>query len=308
MQISAQQHTLKNSIRATGVGLHTGKQINIVLRPGSVDSGIIFRRIDLDYDYRVSAHATNVGSTTMATTLTDGANEISTVEHLMSAFAGLGIDNAEVEVDASELPIMDGSAAAFVFLIQAAGVTAQSAAKKFLVIRAPVRFGDDESYAELQPYDGFALKYTLDYDHPVSALHNRTSEINFCSTAFIKEISRARTFGFLADYERLKSHNLAQGAGLSNAVVVDDCRILNEEGLRVRDEFAKHKLLDAVGDLYLIGFSVVGRFCGYRSGHTTNNALVKKVLATPGSFEVVTYESDCAVPRSYQRKAALPPT
>ena len=305
MQRSAQQHTLKNCIRATGIGLHTGTQINIVLRPGPVDSGIVFRRTDLDYDHRVAASAMNVCGTAMATSLTDGANAISTVEHLMSAFAGLGIDNAEIEVDAGELPIMDGSAAAFVFLIQSAGVVAQSAAKKFLVIRETVRVGGEDSYAELQPYDGFALKYTLDYEHPVVALHDQTVEIDFSSTSFVKEISRARTFGFLADYERLKSHNLARGGSLSNAVVIDDTRILNEGGLRVQDEFAKHKLLDAVGDLYLIGFSVVGRFCGYRSGHTLNNALVKKVLATPSSFDVVCYESDRVVPHSYQRQASL---
>ena len=210
----------------------------------------------------------------------------------MSAFAGLGIDNAEVEVDAGELPIMDGSAAPFVFLIQSAGVSAQSAVKKFLVIREAIRFGSDEAFAELQPHEGFSLKYTLDYDHPVFAQHEHTAEVNFCSTSFIKEISRAR--------------NLAQGGSLDNAVVVDDSRILNEEGLRVRDEFTKHKLLDAVGDLYLIGFSLVGRFHGYRSGHTINNALLRKVLETPRAFEVVSHESDCVVPKSYHRKDALP--
>ena len=306
MQTSARQHTLKNCIRATGVGLHSGKQVNLVLRPGAVDSGIVFRRTDLDYDCRIRAHSMNVSNTAMATSLSDGANEISTIEHLMSAFAGLGIDNAEVEVDAGEIPIMDGSAAPFVFLIQAAGVTAQSAVKKFLVMREAIRFGNDEAFAELQPYDGFALKYTLDYDHPVFAQYEHTAEVNFCSTSFIKEISRARTFGFLADYEKLKARNLAQGGSLDNAVVVDGTRILNEEGLRVRDEFAKHKLLDAVGDLYLIGFSIIGRFHGYRSGHTLNNALLKKVLATPCAFDVVSYQSDCVVPQSYQRKDALP--
>ena len=304
MQISAEQHTLRNCIRATGVGLHTGQQINLTLRPGAVNSGIVFKRSDLDYVFSVKAHAMNVGSTTMATSLTDGQNELSTVEHLMAAFAGLGIDNVEVEVDAAELPIMDGSAAPFVFLIQSAGLMPQGAPKKFLVMRETVRFGDDDAYAELQPYDGFALKYTLDYDHPVFALHDHTAEVKFCSTAFIKEISRARTFGFLADYEKLRDLNLAQGGSLDNAVVVDDSRILNEEGLRVRDEFAKHKLLDAIGDLYLMGYSVVGRFHGYRSGHSINNALLRKVLATPSSFDIV-----CHLPLekkhlAYQRKAA----
>ena len=239
MSVSVEQHTLKNCIRATGVGLHTGEQINLLLRPGAANSGIVFRRSDLDYKFEVKAHAMNVGNTTMATSLTDGRNELSTIEHLMAAFVGLGIDNAVVEVDAPELPIMDGSAAPFVFLIQSAGMVAQGVPKKFLVMREPVRVGDDEAYAELQPYDGFALKYTLDYDHPVFASHDHTAEVNFCTTAFIKEISRARTFGFLADYEKLKDLNLAQGGSLDNAVVVDDSRILNEEGLRVRDEFRK---------------------------------------------------------------------
>lgn len=306
MSVSVEQHTLKNCIRATGVGLHTGKQINLLMRPGAANSGIVFRRSDLDYKFEVKAHAMNVGNTTMATSLTDGRNELSTIEHLMAAFVGLGIDNAEVEVDAPELPIMDGSAAPFVFLIQSAGMVAQGVPKKFLVMREPVRVGDDEAYAELQPYDGFALKYTLDYDHPVFSLHDHTAEVNFCTTAFIKEISRARTFGFLADYEKLKDLNLAQGGSLDNAVVVDDSRILNEEGLRVRDEFAKHKLLDAIGDLYLMGFSLVGRFHGYRSGHSMNNALLKKVLATPSSFDIVCYETDCAVPPAYQRRIATP--
>jgi UDP-3-O-[3-hydroxymyristoyl] N-acetylglucosamine deacetylase len=306
MSVSVEQHTLKNCIRATGVGLHTGEQINLLLRPGAANSGIVFRRSDLDYKFEVKANAMNVGNTTMATSLTDGRNELSTIEHLMAAFVGLGIDNAVVEVDAPELPIMDGSAAPFVFLIQSAGMVAQGVPKKFLVMREPVRVGDDEAYAELQPYDGFALKYTLDYDHPVFALHDHTAEVNFCTTAFIKEISRARTFGFLADYEKLKDLNLAQGGSLDNAVVVDDSRILNEEGLRVRDEFAKHKLLDAIGDLYLMGFSLVGRFHGYRSGHSMNNALLKKVLATPSSFDIVCYETDCAVPPAYQRRIATP--
>ena len=302
MSVNAQQHTLKHCIRATGVGLHTGKQVNLLLRPGKPDSGIVFKRSDLDYKFSVKAHAMNVGNTTMATSLTDGRNELSTIEHLMAAFAGLGIDNAEVEVDAAELPIMDGSAAPFVFLIQSAGIVAQSAPKKFLVMRESVRVGDENAYAELRPHDGFALKYTLDYDHPVFALHDHMAEVDFCTTAFIKEISRARTFGFLADYEELKDLNLAQGGSLDNAVVVDDSRIVNEEGLRVRDEFAKHKLLDALGDLYLLGFSLLGRFHGYRSGHSINNALLRKVLANPSSFDVICYEPDCAVPPAYQRK------
>lgn len=296
-----QQRTLNNSIRATGVGLHTGEKVYVSLRPAPVDTGIVFIRSDLDAPVELKAHALNVGATTMATSLTDGEHEISTIEHLMSAFAGLGIDNAFVEVSAPELPIMDGSAAPFVFLLQSAGIAEQNAAKKFVRILEPVRIEQGDVYAELSPHDGFQLNYTLKYDHPVFKKHEHTVCVDFSSTAYVKEVSRARTFGFLADYEKLRSMNLAKGGSLDNAVVVDDYRILNEEGLRLEDEFVKHKILDAIGDLYLLGHSVIGCFTGHKSGHGPNNLLLRKLLETPSSYDIVTFDDIAAAPIAYSK-------
>jgi UDP-3-O-[3-hydroxymyristoyl] N-acetylglucosamine deacetylase len=298
---SVRQHTLKNSIRATGLALHTGKQVNLLIGPGPIDSGIIFLRTDLDKKVSIHAHALNVGNTKMATSLSDGKNEISTVEHLMSAFCGLGIDNAVVEVDSAELPIMDGSAAPFVFLIQSAGVIEQSAAKKFLRVLKPIKHESDNYAVELRPYEGFKLSYTLEYDHPVFAVHEHSVCVEFSSMSFLKEVCRARTFGFLADIEKLKNMDLAKGGSLDNAIVVDDSKILNEDGLRLRDEFVKHKVLDAIGDLYLIGFSIIGSFHGHKSGHGPNNALARKLLGSPEAFEIVTFECDEDVPLAYRR-------
>jgi UDP-3-O-[3-hydroxymyristoyl] N-acetylglucosamine deacetylase len=295
------QRTLKNTIRATGIGLHTGAKVYLTLRPAPVDNGIVFVRTDLESPVAIPALATNVGDTTMATTLSrDGVN-ISTVEHLMAAFAGLGIDNAFVDVSASELPIMDGSAAPFVFLLQSAGVEEQDAAKKFIRIRKKVSHRDGDISVELKPYDGLKVGYTLLYDHPVFERHRNRAVVEFSTTAFLKEVSRARTFGFLAEYEHLRSMNLAQGGSLDNAVVVDDYRILNDEGLRLEDEFVKHKILDAIGDLYLLGHSVLGEFSGYKSGHSTNNALLRKVMADPDAFEIVSFETPEQSPISYAR-------
>src|SRR6056297_2316158 len=259
------QRTLKNVIRATGVGLHTGEKVYLTLRPAPVDTGIVFVRTDLDEPVSIPAKVENVGDTTMATTLTDGRVAIATVEHLMSAFAGLGIDNAFVDVSAPELPIMDGSAAPFVFLLQSAGIEEQDAPKKFIRIKKTVSHQQGEASAKLVPYDGFRVQYTLVYDHPVFERHRKTASVEFSTMAFVKEVSRARTFGFLADYEKLRAMNLAQGGSLDNAVVVDEFRILNDEGLRLEDEFVKHKILDAIGDLYLLGYSVIGAFSGFRS-------------------------------------------
>ena len=294
-----QQRTLNNSIRATGVGLHTGEKVYVTLKPAPADTGIVFVRSDIDELVELRAHALNVGATTMATSLTDGRHEISTVEHLMSAFAGLGIDNAYVEVSAPELPIMDGSAAPFVFLLQSAGFQELNAAKKFVRILKPVRVEQGDVFAELTPYDGFQLNYTLKYDHPVFKKHEHTVCVDFSSTAYVKEVSRARTFGFLADYEKLRSMNLAKGGSLDNAVVVDDYRILNEEGLRLEDEFVKHKILDAIGDLYLLGHSVIGRFNGHKSGHGPNNALLRKLLATSDAYDIVTFDDVATAPIAY---------
>ena len=296
---SLQQRTLNNTIRATGVGLHTGEKVYVTLRPAPVDTGIVFVRSDLDLEVELKAHALNVGTTTMATSLTNGEHEISTVEHLMSAFSGLGVDNAYVEVSAAELPIMDGSAAPFVFLLQSAGIAEQAAAKKFVRILKPVRVEHGDVYAELTPYDGFQLNYTLKYDHPVFKKHEHTVSVDFSTTAYVKEVSRARTFGFLADYEKLRSMNLAKGGSLDNAVVVDDYRILNEEGLRLEDEFVKHKILDAIGDLYLLGHSMIGRFSGHKSGHGPNNALLRKLLDTKGAYDIVTFDDMASAPVAY---------
>ncbi|HEY5646981.1 MAG TPA: UDP-3-O-acyl-N-acetylglucosamine deacetylase [Pseudomonadales bacterium] len=297
------QRTLKNAIRATGVGLHTGEKVYLSLRPAPQDTGIVFIRTDLEEPVRIAARTENVGDTTMATTLARDAVSIATIEHLMAAFAGLGIDNAFVDVSAPELPIMDGSAAPFVFLLQSAGIEEQAAPKKFLRVLKPVSYRDGDIRAELRPYDGFRIEYTLEYDHPVFNHHRRTAAVEFSTMAFVKEVSRARTFGFLADYERLRSMNLALGGSLDNAVVVDDYRILNNEGLRQEDEFVKHKILDAIGDLYLLGHSMIGAFSGYKSGHGANNRLLKVLLAEKGSFEIVTFEGKEAAPISFARPA-----
>ncbi|MCZ6709042.1 MAG: UDP-3-O-acyl-N-acetylglucosamine deacetylase [Gammaproteobacteria bacterium] len=290
------QRTLRNSIRATGVGLHTGQKVYLTLRPAPVDTGIVFIRTDLDEPVSLRAHVDNVGDTSMATSLTNGTVEISTVEHLMAALAGLGIDNAYVEVSAPELPIMDGSAAPFVFLLQSAGIDEQPAPKKFIRMKKTVSYRQGDIVAELKPYNGFKVSYTLRYDHPVFHRHEKSASVEISSMSFVKEVSRARTFGFLADYEKLRSMNLARGGSLDNAVVVDDYRILNDEGLRQEDEFVKHKILDAIGDLYLLGHSMIGEFTGYKSGHGPNNALLRKVLADGDATEVVTFEDEADAP------------
>lgn len=297
------QRTLKNVIRATGVGLHTGDKVYLTLRPAPADTGIVFVRTDFDEPVVIPARAENVGDTTMATTLTTGSISLSTVEHLMSAFAGLGIDNAYVDVSAPELPIMDGSAAPFVFLLQSAGIEEQDAPKKFLRILKAVSYSHGDITVELKPYDGFRVEYTLEYDHPVFDHHRRKACVEFSSMAFVKEVSRARTFGFLADYEKLRAMDLIRGGSLDNAVVVDDYRILNTEGLRQEDEFVKHKILDAIGDLYLLGHSVIGAFSGYKSGHGPNNQLLRKLLAEEDAYEIVTFDSADAAPISFSRPA-----
>ena len=286
------QRTLKNTIRATGIGMHTGDKVVVTLRPAPVDAGIVFSRTDTTPPVVIPALVGHVGDTTLATTLTAGRVRISTVEHLMAAFAGLGIDNAFVEVDAAELPIMDGSAAPFVFLLQSAGIVDQDAPKKFIRIVEETVYSDGDITVRLSPYDGFRVEYTLLYDHPVFHKHTKTASVDFSSTAFVKEVSRARTFGFLADFEKLREMDLARGGSLDNAVVVDDFRILNQEGLRLEDEFVKHKILDAIGDLYLLGHSVIGAFSGYKSGHASNNALLRKVLANRNAWDIVTFDAE----------------
>ena len=297
------QRTLKNLIRATGVGLHTGEKVYLCLRPAPPNTGIVFSRTDNDSPVPIQASAVNVSDTTMATTIGEGPNKISTIEHLMSAMAGLGVDNAFVDVSAPELPIMDGSAAPFVFLLQSAGFQEQDAAKRFIRVLKELSYEESGAKVTISPHSGFRVEYTLDYDHPVFRTHVRHAAIDFSTTAFVKEVSRARTFGFLADFEKLRSMDLARGGSLDNAVVVDDFRILNNDGLRQGDEFVKHKILDAIGDLYLLGHSVIGAFRGIKSGHSTNNALLRRLLADREAYEVVTYSNDSDNPISFAKPA-----
>ena len=281
------QRTLRTSIRATGVGLHTGKQVMMTLRPAPPDSGICFRRVDLPQPIDIAARAANVGETTLGTTLVNGSARISTVEHLLSAFAGLGIDNAVIEVTAGEVPIMDGSAGPFVFLLQSAGIPT--------VLIGP----SGGNWARFDPFEGFKVNFEIEFDHPVFKRRLQRASMDFSTTSFLKEISRARTFGFMRDLETLRAHNLALGGTLENAIVLDDVGVMNEDGLRYEDEFVKHKILDAIGDLYLLGHSLIGEFSGHKSGHGLNNALLRALLQDPEASEEVVFESAEQAPISY---------
>lgn len=298
------QRTLKNSIRATGVGLHTGKKVLMVLRPAPANTGIVFYRTDLDKPAAVHAYAENVGDTQLGTTLVNGAAKVSTVEHLLSAFAGLGIDNAFVDLSAPEVPIMDGSAGPFVFLLQSAGIEEQNAPKKFVRVLKTLRVEDGEKWAQFAPYGGFKINFEIEFDHPVFKKRSQSASMEFSTTAFLKEISRARTFGFMRDVEYLRAHNLALGGTMDNAIVLDDYRILNEDGLRYEDEFVKHKILDAIGDLYLLGHCLIGEFSGYKSGHDLNNKLVRSLISDRDAWEEVTFEDINTAPVSYINVAA----
>lgn len=295
------QRTLKNVIRATGVGLHTGEKVYLTLRPAAADSGIIFRRVDLDSPVDIPAKAENVGDTRLSTTLCKDGVRISTVEHLLSAFAGLGIDNAYVDVSAPEVPIMDGSAGPFVFLIQSAGVEEQNAAKRFIRIKKPIEVRDGDKLARFEPFNGFKVSFGIDFDHPAMSEERRNSVIDFSSTSFVKEVSRARTFGFMHEFEELRNRNLALGASMDNAIAVGDYKVLNEDGLRYEDEFVKHKILDAIGDLYMFGYSLIGEFKGYKSGHALNNALLRSLEVNKDAWEIVSFDSDSHVPISYMK-------
>lgn len=293
------QRTLKNSIRATGIGVHTGNKIYITLKPAPVDTGIIFRRVDFAEPVEIKACSANVGDTSLSTTIHKGEVSVSTIEHLMSAFAGLGIDNAYVDISEREVPIMDGSAAPFVFLIQSAGIAVQDALKPFIRIKRKIEIREGDKFARLEPYNGFRMNFSIDFAHPIFKGKQQEATIDFSSASFVKEISRARTFGFLKDAEKLRAMNLALGASMDNTVVLDDFRVLNEDGLRYEDEFVKHKILDALGDLYLLGKNIVGSFTGHKSGHTLNNMLLKELLAHPKSWEIVTFDGTEEVPVSY---------
>lgn len=293
------QRSLKNVIKATGVAVHSGERVELTVCPAPPNSGIVFERVDLPTPVEIPAQSKYVGDTTLNTSLVKDGVKVSTIEHLMSAFAGLGIDNARVQLDASELPIMDGSAGPFVFLLQSAGIVEQNAPKKFIRIKKKIKFKQNDIHASLSPYEGFKVAFTIDYDHPVFQDRSQTVELDFSHTSYVKEVSRARTFGFLADYEKLKAMNLAKGGSLDNAVVIDDYRILNDGGLRYDDEFVKHKVLDAVGDLYLLGHSIIGSFVGHKSGHAINNLLLQELLVDKTAWEYVTFEDEKAAPIAF---------
>jgi UDP-3-O-[3-hydroxymyristoyl] N-acetylglucosamine deacetylase len=293
------QRTLKSTIRATGVGLHTGEKVAMALRPAPVDTGIVFCRSDLPGNPAIPAQALNVTDTRLATVIEKDGARVSTVEHLMSAFAGLGIDNAFVDVSAEEVPIMDGSARTFVFLIQTAGVEEQAAPKKFLRVLKTVELQQGDKKVRLEPFDGFKVGFSIEFDHPVFEAARSTVEVDFGEVSYVKEISRARTFGFTQDVEAMRAQGLGRGGSLDNAIVIDDFRVLNSEGLRFDDEFVKHKALDAVGDLYMLGRPIIGAFFGHKSGHALNNLLLRKLIADATAWEEVTFDAEEAVPRAF---------
>jgi len=293
------QRTLKNTIRATGVGLHSGDKVFLTLHPAEPDSGIRFRRVDLDEPVIIDAIPENVGETMLSTTLVKEGVKVATIEHLLSALAGLGIDNAIVDVSAAEVPIMDGSAGPFVFLLQSAGVFEQDAPKHYIRIKKAIRVEEGDKWASFEPFDGFKVTFTIDFDHPAFPDHLKTSVMDFSSTTFVKEVSRARTFGFMKDIEFLRENNLALGGSLDNAIVVDDDKVLNEDGLRYADEFVKHKILDAIGDLYLLGHSLIGEFRGFKSGHALNNKLLLALLENKDAWEKVSFENDEDAPIAF---------
>lgn len=297
------QRTLKNIIRATGVGLHTGEKVYMTLRPAAVDTGIVFRRVDLPDPVEIRSSCENVGDTRLSTTLVKGDVRIATIEHLLSAMAGLGIDNAYVDLSAPEVPIMDGSSGPFVFLLQSAGIEEQAKAKRFIRIKKSVTVRDGDKWARFEPFDGFKVGFSIDFNHPMFTKRSSTSEIDFSTTSFVKEVSRARTFGFMRDIEMLREKNLALGGSMDNAIVLDDYRVLNEDGLRYEDEFVKHKILDAIGDLYLLGHSLIGAFYGYKSGHELNNKLLRTLLADRAAWEEVSFEDEREAPISYAHPA-----
>ena len=301
------QRTLKNVIGATGVGLHTGEKVFLTLRPAAVNTGIVFRRIDLKPVVDVEAILDNVSNTRMSTTLERDGVRISTVEHLMSAFAGLGIDNVFVDLTAAEVPIMDGSAGPFVFLIESAGIEEQRAPKQFIRIKQSVEIRDGDKWAKFDPYDGFKVDLTIDFDHPVVQSSQQHACIDFSESSFIKDVSRARTFGFLDEVEALQEAGLARGGSLDNAIVMDAFHILNDDGLRYRDEFVKHKILDAIGDLYLLGHSLIGSFSAHKSGHALNNRLLREIKAAEDAWELVSYDDVESLPINFLQPLTTEP-
>lgn len=290
------QRTLKTLVRATGVGLHSGAKVTMVLRPAPVDTGIVFRRVDLDPPVDLPARPNGVGDTRMASTLQQGDAKLSTIEHLMSALAGLGVDNIYVDVDAAELPIMDGSAAPFVYLLQSAGIEEQNAAKKFIRIKKTVRVEEGDKWAQLDPYEGFKLDFSIIFNHPAVDQTGRQVSVDFADNDYIREVARARTFGFMQDVEYMRANGLGLGGSLENAIVMDEYRVLNSDGLRYNDEFVKHKVLDAIGDLYVAGHPILGAFSAFKSGHGLNNKLLRAVLDDASAWEWATFADPKATP------------
>jgi UDP-3-O-[3-hydroxymyristoyl] N-acetylglucosamine deacetylase len=285
------QRTLKTIVQATGVGLHTGEKVYMTLRPAPANSGIVFRRVDLPRPVDIPAEAHSVHDTRLSTCLEANGARVATVEHLMSALAGLGIDNAIVELSSPELPIMDGSAGTFIFLLQSAGIIEQSAAKKFMRIKKTVEVKDGDKWVRFEPFEGYKLSFTINFAHPVIANTKQSVTVNLGTQSYVKEVSRARTFGFMHEVEYMRSQGLGLGGSLDNAIVMDDYRVINPDGLRFEDEFVKHKMLDAIGDLYLLGHPLIGAFSGYKSGHALNNALCRALLADESAWEFTTFDS-----------------
>ena len=303
----AKQTTLRDEVAVSGVGVHSGRPVTLTLIPADDDAGIIFRRVSADgsLEREVRADVRAVTATEFATVLGDASGPLcSTAEHLLAAMRGLHVDNVIVEIDGPEVPIMDGSAGPFVFLIQSAGVEEQNAAKRFIRIKKPIRVQDGDKWASFEPYEGFKVSFTIDFDHPAFSEDVQSASIDFSSTSFVKEVSRARTFGFMRDIEALRKRRLALGGSMDNAIVVDNYRILNEDGLRYADEFVKHKILDAIGDLYLLGHSLIGSFTGYKSGHGLNNQLLRELVCQADAWEAVTFENEEVLPICYSQLAS----
>jgi len=296
------QRTLKNKTKTTGVGLHSGEKVTLALRPAAANTGIVFTRTDLDPAPHARAEATSVVDTRLSTCISVGSARIATIEHLMSAFAGLGIDNAYVDIDGPEVPILDGSAGPFVFLIQSAGIEEQKPAKRFIRILKPIEIREGDKWARFEPYHGFRVSFTIEYRHPVFPSGEQTVCVDFAETSYVQELSRARTYGFMQDVETMRSMGLALGGSLDNAIVMDEFRVLNNDGLRYDNEFVKHKVLDAIGDLYLLGHPVIGAYSGHKSGHALNNALVRRLLAETSAYEMVSFERSDDAPAQLQAR------
>ena len=300
------QRTLKAATKTTGVGLHTGARVELGLRPAPVDTGIVFNRTDLAQPVAIPAQAANVGDTRLSSTLRQGGTSVSTVEHLMSALAGVGIDNLYVDVAGPEIPIMDGSAGPFVFLLQSAGIVEQQANKRYVRVLAPVEVNDGDKWARFEPFDGFKLDFTIDFPHPVFGSENRQVVVDFAENSYAKEVARARTFGFMQDVEAMRAAGLGLGGSLQNAIVLDEFKVLNSEGLRYDNEFVRHKVLDAIGDIYLLGHALIGQYTAYKSGHGLNNLLARALMARSEAFEIVTFKDETKVPTAFQDWAFQP--